>query len=293
VSLLASVEAVPTLAQLGARLRDETLALARDKSGQSFERYTPWMCVAPVVEAPLEHYELLAAAYEPGELVVDGDYLREVSAFLRGQGQIIFHNVPGDPWHWPIFEEALTERPNTPRLYEQGRELVLGASPLFEALFPHVVEMVIPLSRAGNSGFSTHFARHAIFRTLPPTQTAATTALDISHEMGHQSMMLLQSVDPLIESGHDAPVFSEIRRRDRPAIQSLHAGVALTYMLILARGLPKGDEAQAAISERETQYDGTTLADGVIKSVRSIRRQCQMSDLGEALLVELEDVARG
>ena len=53
-------------------------------------------------------------------------------------------------------------------------------------------------------------------------------AVNIAHELGHQCLYIYQTADPIIAHGLDTPVFSYIRKANRPAIQ---ATVALAFMV--------------------------------------------------------------
>lgn len=287
--IVASLDAVPALLGLNFALREQSVDLAARSWQIEVAEFVPWLCVAPVSNASPDP-RLLTRMVPAGSLLTNPEHLELVAAFLRGPGSILLNNMPGGREHWPVFVEIEVTHRSAIDRFRAGRDIVIEASSLFADLFPALVDLVVPLDRQRNSGFSSHFARGAVFRAFPSTQSPTSVALDLAHELGHQAMMLLQSVDPLISSDHDAPVFSEIRGRDRPAIQSLHAGVALAYMLIAKRGFKPSTEAAHAVTEREATYDGTLEA-GVTKSVRSVRRQCEMTEIGNALLIELEQLA--
>ena len=55
--------------------------------------------------------------------------------------------------------------------------------------------------------------------------------LNIVHEMGHLAIITYQNFDSIIEEELTKPIFSVIRKTNRPAILAFHAMVATIYML--------------------------------------------------------------
>lgn len=56
-------------------------------------------------------------------------------------------------------------------------------------------------------------------------------SINLAHEMGHQALMVLQAADRIVAGDLGMPIFSGVRKTNRPAIQSFHAMIALSFMV--------------------------------------------------------------
>jgi HEXXH motif-containing protein len=107
-------------------------------------------------------------------------------------------------------------------------------------LFTALIRCFVPISpvnehqklREYGSGKSCHWLKGAIFLSLPENHphAALELSLNIVHELGHQALMIYQDADPIIKNLNQ-PVYSAIRKTNRPAIMSFHALVAIHFML--------------------------------------------------------------
>ena len=141
-----------------------------------------------------------------------------------------------------------------------------------------------PLRKDG-AGLSTHFYRKGIFLSLPqiPDRVKVELLLNLVHELGHQALFTYQRHDKIAYDCHRTPVFSAIRRTKRPLIQSIHAMVAIVYMLELVISAPEkffdlGD--QNYIKER---FRG--LIDDLKKAVEALDR-VEFTKLGKLIYRE-------
>lgn len=122
---------------------------------------------------------------------------------------------------------------------ERAIELVRSTDESWSARFSSLVQAIIPLKglgknvREGGVGFSTQFAKGAIFLSIPKQANfrAVELSINLAHEMGHQALMVYQSADRIVSGDLAQPVYSGVRKTNRPAIQSFHALVALIYMV--------------------------------------------------------------
>ena len=268
---------------LNQSLRDKTVEFARRKFNHVITRYSPWLCYAPVVDS-LPPLLIYPPERQRGRLILDEAELAVMADFMAGPGREALSNLPGDYRTWLPKGEGISD------VYDDAVAIIRSASPFLEALFEEIVEAVIPLGGGRNRGYSTHLARGAIFRSLPADNDAYDVAVDIVHEIGHQVLMVWQSVDPILASDPKAPVFSQIRRVDRPAIQTYHATVALAYMRALELALPADPLMQAAAARRGLSYS-ESLVHSLRLSIMSIREKCELTELGGKLLDEMEAVA--
>jgi hypothetical protein len=80
-------------------------------------------------------------------------------------------------------------------------------------------------------------------------------AVDLAHELGHQALMLFQLSDSILRSPLKEPVYSSVRRENRPAIMALHGTIASAYMMEICHNIIHG-----AFSELGQQYCKNTLS---------------------------------
>lgn len=118
-------------------------------------------------------------------------------------------------------------------------QLVVTTDDSWQQRFDSLVRMIVPLKtigknvRRGGVGFSSEYAKGAIFLSIPRQKEFPEIELSINlaHEMGHQALMVYQAADQIIEGDLGLPVYSGVRKTNRPAIQSFHAMIALAFMV--------------------------------------------------------------
>lgn len=117
----------------------------------------------------------------------------------------------------------------------EALDLVQDGNTDISGLFAEVIKHVVPINisqlkrHTAGIGFSTHLAKGSIFLSVPNKKLEL--AINIAHELGHQCLYIYQTANPIIAQGLDAPVFSYVRKTNRPAIQAFHAIVALAFMV--------------------------------------------------------------
>lgn len=267
---------------LNEQLRANTVEYAQRKLGRIIPSYSPWLCFAPVTQA-IPPSLITFNADRQGGLALNDAFLAEASAFLAVEGRAAIDELPGDPDVW------LPNRQNISSTFEAAAAVIDCSDATIRQLYAGMVDYVVPLGGGRNRGYSTHLCRGAIFRSLPADNDEYDVAIDIIHEVGHHVLMAWQSVDPIITSPHDAPVFSQIRRADRPAIQSFHAAVALAYMLYLAKTQTDDARMQAAAERRGRSYTDS-LSHSLGLAIDAVRKECVFTEVGETMLDEMEAV---
>jgi hypothetical protein len=265
---------------LNENLRTSTIEAARHRWGRVITRYSPWLSCAPSfdqIPSELIYFDPEAR----GALLRDRAVLASMSEFMGGPAKASIARLPGDPSTWLPSAEGISD------VYPDAVSIIRNAAPVLSYLYDELVDYVVPLGGGRNRGFSTHLARGAIFRSLPGTDNAYDVAIDVVHEIGHQTLMVWQSVDPILVSDHAAPVFSQIRQTDRPAIQTYHATVALAFMRYLEVVMADSAGMRAAAERRGMAYT-RSLSHSLGLSITSVRKACDVSELGGKLLDEME-----
>jgi HEXXH motif-containing protein len=112
-------------------------------------------------------------------------------------------------------------------------------------------------------------------------------AVDLAHELGHQALMLYQLTDKILATPHDAPVYSSVRRTDRPAIFALHACVAAAYMIetcIAIERSPVSSQAEQEFARNSISEIATHQRVGL----DSLRKESKFTQIGQLIFDELE-----
>lgn len=269
---------------LNAQLRSSTHASAKQAGVQSLSAYSPWTSVAPLTGSIPPSELLQSPNFERGSLVIDAAYLRHVRDFISNKASVIIAGLPNSPDDWLPDGVVSNE---LAALFREGKRVLVASSPVLSRLYLEFVDFVVPLADGRNRGYSTHLARGVIFRSFPPQANAYDVAIDLAHELGHQVLMAWQSVDKILTTDHEQPVFSEIRQVDRPAIQSFHAAVALAYMLFFVKSMQGSAECQDAGLRRGKTYRGTLQA-SLNMATLSLRKNCKFTPLGLKMMEEME-----
>ena len=131
--------------------------------------------------------------------------------------------------------------------FEVSKSLrLLSEVPEFNTILKSVVKCFVPLTntqsknnlRRNGSGKSCHWMKGAIFLSLPEKDifSEIELSINIAHEIGHQVLMIYQDCDEIMPD-ISRPIFSAVRKTNRPAIMSMHALVAIYFMYRFVGGL--------------------------------------------------------
>lgn len=166
-------------------------------------------------------------------------------------------------------------------------------SPSLRCLVDSAVKFYVPLAglslREQGSGKSCHWLKGAVFLSVPQSGNYKTfeLALNLVHELGHQVLMLFQDCDPIM-SDIRLPVYSAIRKTQRPAILSFHALIAIYFMLHLCKSVLSSEEVVDLQYRRHIYMKAETLSSDLIAGAYSLRH-IEFSPLGLSLMDEMLD----
>jgi hypothetical protein len=85
------------------------------------------------------------------------------------------------------------------------------------------------------------------------------------------------------------PVFSEIRRTLRPAIQTMHAAVALAFMHLFIESFPSDQACKQAGIRRGKKYT-ESVKRSLYLSIESLWRDCAFTLIGKRVMHEMEEL---
>lgn len=121
--------------------------------------------------------------------------------------------------------------------FESALELIRIGSPWQYRLFKNIINQICPITYKNmtrfNGGASDYNLIGIIFSGLKPGPCSLLTlGISLCHELGHNVLMLYQAGQyPISKQDFNALVYSGVRKVARPSLASLHACVALGYML--------------------------------------------------------------
>lgn len=139
--------------------------------------------------------------------------------------------------------------------------------------------------RTDGSGLSSLLYRKALFLSLPKESPHSffEFALNLSHEIGHQALMVYEYADDIVKVDQYTTSYSIIRKTHRPAIQCFHALCATVYMLefiIYANHLLRQEFDLVYIKNRSSQLQ-SDLNEG-LKEIQDI----PLTSLGNQIISE-------
>lgn len=282
---LLGARATPRLLEIAATMHERILEDARKRTiSINIEKFTPWMC-------DLSNQDRLASLYNlsTDRIVTNRQTLIKLQDSLKGETGILELGIDDDI---PTVIDTHVQ-PEFPQRYNAAIEVLFRACPWLEPIESTLVQHVLPVRTLNENldriGFSTHLLKGAMFFMFSPQRDEFSPyeiAIDVAHELGHQTLMLYLSCDRMISSSHLDSVFSGARGTSRDAIRSLHAAVALAYEMEAAYSLLRtkpnstvGDKLVSFLHQR-AQAQSETLS--------SLKETCEFTEFGEIFLADLQ-----
>lgn len=208
-----------------------------------------------------------------------------------GAGEIFF---PGLKDIKPIsYSEFLAHRNEI----MEAIDLLKVGCPWMHNLFYQVIGDVWFLSRKNETRFvggggSDYSTIGLMTMSLRPDSELKVVQLTIAlaHELGHNCLFLLQAgQNPIVESFWNKKILSGIRKVERPAYASLHAAVALGYMIDIAVGLYKSPAGHNKIIQDYLLREAIEYASDLRTGINALRN-IKFNPIGKVVVFELEEL---
>ncbi|MEO3713992.1 aKG-HExxH-type peptide beta-hydroxylase [Roseateles flavus] len=250
--------------------------------------YVPW--IAAGTDIKFSFPESLFAPHPSvarGRLINDASYLQPAHTYVQTRLEHMqYHEglMPGARDDWL---PAALVNPAAIHAVDAGVDVLLGSDPSLARLYTELVEFVLPLGDK-HRGYSNANMRGILFRGIPDNWNAYDVAIDLAHELGHHTLFVWQSVDPILASSPSAPVLSSVRKVERPAIQSFHGAVALAFMLFTTQTWTKNAISQEAARRHGSFYIGGTLESALSEALDTLRAQCEFTAIGKKMVDEMQ-----
>lgn len=284
------------ITELNKDLSQKTLEFISERFNQRFPHTVPWMSLMCLTDFEIKDPSIFFDIYKRGCLLSDPQDLQRIASFLKTEGKPIIDRTLSPrtgiiyTHDISIIEDLGEKKEAWVSCFDKAKALLLESDALFPEIFYELVHFVVYVKVPQKFAFSTHLARGAVFFT-PPVEKhpEITMAIDLVHELGHQVLMIYQSADTLIASSLEQPVWSAVRQTYRPAIQSMQAAAALTYMLILVKNLL----GKQNINDSEREYISQAfeaMKTGLSSTLFSLREHCQFTEVGQQIMQDFEQV---
>lgn len=262
--------------ELNDSYKSKAISFANAQLSKNYTDYSPWM-------SNIENLETLEVLFNERDFILTNPISTDVLENLYlGEGiesKLTFGNI--------VDAEKDT--------LKKSITLVRESSSDISRLFSEVVQHIIPINTdAGKfqiigNGFSSHLAKGSIFLSTPKMEDndELQLAINIAHEVGHQCLYIYQTADPIIAEGLHKPIYSFVRKTERPAIQSFHATVALAFMVRFLSELKESEIIRTkyfAEAREKLSFD-------LIQSLDSFS-EVRFTDIGQLLFEELRSYAK-
>jgi len=268
--------AVDSILKVAANVNQQFLESANSK-GPNFKRYQPWMAIP---------FELLKINTPPnwlnGSLFFSEEELKEFADFiaLLNPGQAHIFSLENYPLKVSCLSANEAERFRN-KILESKIELearLRWIKPIYDFLIQKIVPIKSLLeSDDSDYGMSTIWLKGIIFYDWRQHRPFEFRIENIAHELAHQIIINYQLSDRIIEDDFNRPVYSGIRKVERPAIMAFHGAAALSYMLLAAKALAQENRVQE-------------IRSNLLETLKSLE-DIQMTSLGKILLREMYESA--
>ena len=252
-------------------------------------KYCPWLGLdnflpkGSIGNLMFENYTKPTIELSPAQLTT----LKQLSTFKRTNKLLV------DPLEdWTILDGSDQKTVSaTGNLFKNAHNILVSSSEYFAILFREIIDIVVPLNDYLDfeRGFSNHYTKGAIF--LSPRSgyfAEIKLAISMAHEIGHQVLMLYQITDSIILDGQkNIPVYSGVRKTFRPAMQTYHAAIALSFMILACDELANYFDVEDKLNFiKSTKKDCT---ENLLKTIEDLKKKCEFTPIGTAILNEIQD----
>jgi hypothetical protein len=260
------------------------------EQGKNIPSYVPWIAAGSDID--FEFPEILFTppqGIKKGNLVTDSAYLEYCKSYMvSGLAKVPYNQglLPGDRKDWLPLNAS---NPETAKKVAAAVEIIHSASSGFSKLYNELVEFVIPLGDI-HRGYSNCDTRGVIFRGFPNEWNPYDIAIDLAHELGHHSLYVWQSIDKILTTPVNVPIYSSVRKDYRPAIQSFHGAVALSFMLYLTQQWDKNEVSNEVKIRHGKLYVGGSLESALEEAIATLKENCKFTPIGSRMIAEMQDL---
>lgn len=264
--------------------------------------YSPWMS-SNLLRDRVKSWERVPEALlnlnENPQPILDDKALSDIHNFFVSDGEVGLEAIGTETNRNIRVADPSNDWLNVSRrLFPAAISLIKDTRSTFDDRISGLCQCIIPLVptdiTAGRSkqgrGFSTQYFRGGIFLDPPDINEFQLDELiiNIAHELGHQALIVYQTADKIIEGDPHFPIYSVIRKTERPAILSLHAVVASAYMAEMLEIIRENEHYSMARKE----YLSLRLEENInlVRLGLSSLKAVSFTKLGKSICHELQDL---
>lgn len=155
------------------------------------------------------------------------------------------------------YAELYEKVPNALQEQENAFNFIIRSDSWMSVLADKLIVEILPIAIDGKpynglGGVSDPALMGAIFLgKMTDPFARVRSVISLAHELGHQALMMLQTIDNIAGKNREIFVYSGVREVERPLLHSLHAAIALVYMIEAANMLL---ECDSNLSKEESAY---------------------------------------
>lgn len=298
MALLCGPKSADNIARFNRELQNKALQETSSHLGERLENYQPWM-------SHVEHRQAFSKLYpfldydQSAPTIVHGENLAGMSDIIqRKLAGLAFLDQKAANFALASHQDQQTE--SFVALVESVLKFNKAHCPNSWKRILSSVTHIIPVvakdpaqnpSRRDGSGFSNHLFRGAVFLSLPRVEDTAffELALNLIHECGHQALMVYQCSDEILNEDLSSPIYSVIRKTERPAILSFHAAIATAYMVEWL--MEAADHLKGRVSDDVISVRWTRLIHDLNASLGLFTGR-KFTPLGKIMFAEMQDLAK-
>ncbi len=236
------------------------LKLVNRTFGTQYTRYSPWMSIPAGMLRTATVFD-----WNPvSRFLEDEDYSKVKTVFygINPDSELI----PTHEEHDLQFKElSQEERQSFNQALKDAESRLFEANPAFGNLLELMLLKYLPFEtggpRTGSQAMSMLWLKGTVLWrniTQIPTDELAES---LAHELAHQVIIHYQLNDELIKGDLNDPIYSGVRKTDRPAISSFHAVAALVYMIVFSDSIGNGARKSELVEDlRKGLFALRTLA---------------------------------
>jgi hypothetical protein len=294
LNLISGNKGIERITLAAEMLHQKILTHVNTQTGQTFSTYSPWMCayeklelLLPLFKTPLP---LFLANREQLSLIE--------KAYLSGDSVGLGYLGMDDP-RVEIFVDVADFAPWGESVIRNTMDLISSSSEILYRQFMTLVKTIVPFVVKDSNiddpdmepGTSSQRAKGAIFHTLPKSNSAIDTfdfAVNLVHELGHQTLMIYQAGDSILSSPLNAPVWSAIRKNQRPAIMCVHAVAALSFMLLFVNASIANKKLCSSVNQH-AMIRRNKIQEDLSIGIEILMNNCTFSLLGQLLMKDFKE----
>jgi HEXXH motif-containing protein len=202
----------------------------------------------------------------------------------------------GDNPRYAIDPQYDVNYPESKKEYSRALSILNEVCPWQYELFKNIISQICPITHSGKERFDGGASDYKLIGMIftgvkPHPNHILSLAISLSHELGHNTFMLYQAGQyPVQEIDFKKEVYSGVRKKNRPALASLHACVALGYMISFCESALHClslDSSNKDYLEKEILKYKIGIHDG-IRAMNEIK----LNDLGKLVLDELSNTLK-